>query len=366
MTFSSISRLPTSGEMVASGVVSLPIERTPAAREERVLIGEAEHGEPGAPLGALERDPVGADRERDRHRDLAVGVLQRDPGLRQLHRHRLALHQRAHPVVDEVGGDDVRLDGQFALPLEAVGDGREAREILAERGGEREGPPPLAEVDVASQRQRGAAGAVGELQLRDVDDAVGAALGAEREGEVTERVLGGDRLLDGADGEALFELDVRIEQVTEEGPLRLVGDPVDVDVVDSDVEVDRRDGEMTRQRAPRHRPAHLTVPGDLGSHHRGVPLGPVEVLHREVRASAELRGLQRLRRHGHRSVGRHRRHRAEERALCAEGDLELRQIEPFEPGHLRSQRRERGESAEVTVDLVVDRAPLRGEGEGTG
>ena len=134
-----------------------------AAAEERVLVREAEHRVRAPLLAPRERDAVLADLERHRDRHLAVRGLHVDPRARERDGDVLPLQRGPHVVVREVRRGDVRLHRHLPPSLEALGDGRQAREILGERRRHREGAAPFAEVDVPGDARAPSPRAVREL-----------------------------------------------------------------------------------------------------------------------------------------------------------------------------------------------------------
>ena len=208
--------------------------------------------------------------------------------------HVLALHRGPHLEDRQIGRGDVRLHRHPPTATETVGNGRQSQQVLGERRGDRERVAPFAEIDVASDRERGAPEAVGNLQLGHVDDALGSALGRQAEGQIAERILGHQVLRDAVHLDVLRGLDSRILEVAHECEDALVVNPVEVDVVHPEIKVQGPDLELALQCPAGASDAHDTVPGEGRSQDCGIALGPVEVSDPQVsrpHGCGRLRGL---------------------------------------------------------------------------
>ena len=152
-------------------------------------------------------------------------------------------------------------------------------------------------------------------------------------------------------------VDLRVCEVPDDCDLGLVADPVQVDVVTPEIEVQRAELDPAVQGAARSVDAHLAVPRERRRHDRGVPLRPAEVSDAKIRLSFDRAGGRGARLELYRPVARNSSDDAEERSAGREPDVELRQIEALEPVHPCGERREGGEPREAPFDLVGDGPP---------
>ena len=113
---------------------------------------------------------------------------------------------RGERVIDtQVAAVQTQLDRRAAAALQLPGHGPQARQILGQLALERQAAPLGAGVEPAVHRQRRAADAVGEGELRDVHDAVGVAARLDVERDVAQAIGREQILADATHEEAMVE-----------------------------------------------------------------------------------------------------------------------------------------------------------------
>ncbi|MFY0579995.1 hypothetical protein ACN28S_42255 [Cystobacter fuscus] len=177
------------------------------AREQGVLVGETQHRvrvhvdvvqQPHPALGELH--VLG-------QRHVAIEPFDRDPRSGQLQVHVLEEKLGEGSEDHQVGRSHLEVDRDLAAALDEAGL-RELGQVLLQLPPDRQAAPVVAEFEPSPGFQPSARPRIGQLQVGDVNDAVGLTTSGERPFQALDRIGQRGPLFEGADLQELFQFDV--------------------------------------------------------------------------------------------------------------------------------------------------------------